>query len=281
MQYRHSFHAGTFADVHKHVALLALLAALKRKDTPFLYLETHAGRGAYDLAHPSTETSRAAHANLVRLAAAAPVAAELRSYLSHLAAVRARLANTHAYPGSPLLAARELRTQDRAVLHEIVPSEARALERELRGYARTHVEAVDGFTRLRAHLPPPERRSLVLIDPPYEERDDLQRVAAACAEALSRFPSGIVAAWYPIKDVRTTAAWLDALSSTLSGATLVSEWWLYPRDSRVSLNGSGLLILNPPYQFAEQMQLWLAELHALFNTADSGGMSIRTLGPPA
>jgi 23S rRNA (adenine2030-N6)-methyltransferase len=277
MQYRHRFHAGTFADIHKHVTLLALLTALKRKDAGFLYLETHAGRGCYDLAHPSTESSRAAHASLAQLASAAPGAFELTSYLAHLQRLRARLESSHAYPGSPLFAAQELRPQDRAVLIEIVPSEARALERELRGYPRMHVEAADGFAALRAYLPPPERRSLTFIDPPYEEREDFKLVAAACVAALGRFRSGIVAAWYPIKDARTTSAWQSALAGALDCETLVSEWWLYPRDSRVALNGSGLLILNPPYQFAMQMQLWLAELHALFNTAGSGGMSIRTL----
>lgn len=277
MQYRHRFHAGTFADVHKHVTLLALFAALKRKDTGFLYLETHAGRGSYDLAHPSTESSRAAHANLAQLASAAPRAQELTAYLAHVQTLRARLNNAHAYPGSPLFAAQELRAQDRAILNEIVPSEARALERELRSYPRMHVATAEGFAALRAYLPPPERRSLVFIDPPYEEREDFQRVAASCGAALARFRSGIVAAWYPIKDVRTTSAWHNALAGTLDCETLVSEWWLYPRDSRVSLNGSGLLILNPPYQFATQMQLWLAELHALFNTAGGGGMSVRAL----
>jgi 23S rRNA (adenine2030-N6)-methyltransferase len=277
MKYQHSFHAGSFADVHKHITLLALLAALKRKDTAFLYLETHAGSGAYDLAEPSTETSRAAHAGLARLAACAPQAPELQRFIAHLTALRTDLNNSHAYPGSPLFAAQELRAQDRAVLHEIVPSEARALERQLRGYGRMHVEAADGFARLRAYLPPPERRSLVFIDPPYEEREDFKLVAASCAEALGRFRSGIVLVWYPIKDARTTAAWHSALAAKLDCQNLVSEWWLYPRDSRVSLNGSGLLILNPPYQFAAQMRVWLAELHAQFNTAGTGGMSVATL----
>jgi 23S rRNA (adenine2030-N6)-methyltransferase len=277
MKYRHTFHAGTFADVHKHVTLLALLAALKRKDTAFLYLETHAGRGAYDLQHPSTETSRQAAANLAKLLAAPPQAPELRNYLAHLQALRADLANAHVYPGSPLFAARELRAQDRAVLNEIVPSEARALERVLRGYPRMHVETADGFARLRAYLPPPERRTLVFIDPPYEEREDWQRVAQSCAQALRRFRSGIVAAWYPIKDARATATWERALAAALDCENLVSEWWLYPRDSRVSLNGSGLLILNPPYQFDAQMQMWLAELHTQYNNAGRGGVSIRNL----
>jgi 23S rRNA (adenine2030-N6)-methyltransferase len=277
MQYRHSFHAGSFADVHKHVTLLALLTALQRKHSGFLYLETHAGRGSYDLAHPSSEASRAALGALARLAAAAPDATQLRDYLTQLQLLRTHLNNSSAYPGSPLLAAAQLRPQDRAVLLEIVPSEARALMRALRGYGRTHVAEADGFEGLRAYLPPPERRALVLIDPPYETREDFERVAAACLEALRRLRSAVVAAWYPIKDMRTTNAWLAQLAGVLDCENLVSEWWLYPRDSRVSLNGSGLLILNPPYQFAERMHIWLAELQAQFNSTGSGGMTIRTL----
>lgn len=279
MQYRHSFHAGNFADVHKHVALLALLAALQRKDTGFLYLETHAGRGCYDLAQPRTEASRAAQAGLARLAAAAPESPELRHYLTRLVQLRAHLRNPHAYPGSPLLAANELRPQDRAVLFEIVPSEGRALERELRDYSHITVVQADGFEGLRAYLPPPERRSLVLIDPPYEEREDFERVASSCNEALRRLRSAIIAVWYPIKDARTTDAWLARLASVFACTNVVSEWWLYPRDSRVALNGSGLLILNPPYQFAASMHLWLAELHAQFDGAGTGGTNVRTLTP--
>jgi 23S rRNA (adenine2030-N6)-methyltransferase len=281
MQYRHSFHAGSFADVHKHVALLALLAALQRKDSGFLYLETHAGRGAYDLTRPRTEATRAAHSGLARLAASSPATPELRHYLAQLQLLRAHLNNANAYPGSPLLAAAQLRPQDRAVLLEIVPSEARALVRTLRGYERARVAEADGFERLRAYLPPRERRSLVLIDPPYEAREDFESVAAACEEGLRRLRSAVIAAWYPIKDARTTSAWLARLASRIDCENTVSEWWLYPRDSRVSLNGSGLVILNPPYQFAARMHLWLAELHAAFNSAGAGGVSVRTLTTPA
>jgi 23S rRNA (adenine2030-N6)-methyltransferase len=277
MQYRHRFHAGSFADVHKHVTLLALLTALQRKDGGFLYLETHAGRGSYDLTRPGTEATRTAQSGLARLAAAAPGTAELQHYLAQLQLLRAELGNAHAYPGSPLLAAAQLRPQDRAVLLEIVPSEARALLRALRGYARAHVEEANGFERLRAYLPPPERRSLVFIDPPYEERVDFEHVANCCQEALRRLRSAVVVAWYPIKDARTTSAWLTRMAPAIGCDNVVCEWWLYPRDSRVSLNGSGLLILNPPYQFAARLHLWLTELHAQFNTTDAGGMSIRTL----
>lgn len=278
MKYRHTFHAGGFADVHKHVTLLALLAALKRKDTAFLYLETHAGRGAYDLQSRSA-TDREAQTGLAKLVAAAPQCAELAGFVAKLHAARSRLDAPHAYPGSPLFAAQELRPQDRAVFTEIVPAEARALQRVLRGYARVHVETADGFARLRAYLPPPERRSLALIDPPYEERDDWQRVVQGCQEALRRFRSGIVAAWFPIKDARSIAVWERTWAAALQCETLVSQWWLYPRDSRVSLNGSGVLILNPPYRFATRMQLWLAELHAKYAHGGSGGVSVHTLRP--
>jgi 23S rRNA (adenine2030-N6)-methyltransferase len=263
--------------VHKHVTLLALLTALQRKVSGFLYLETHAGRGAYDLKRPGTEATCTAQSGLERLAAAAPETTELRHYLEELQRLRARLANSHAYPGSPLLAAAQLRPQDRAVLFEIVPSEARALVRALHGFRRARVEEANGFERLRAYLPPQERRSLVFIDPPYEERADFESVATSCEQALRRLRSAIVAAWYPIKDARTSTAWLARLAKLLDCENVVSEWWLYPRDSRVALNGSGLVILNPPYQFAARMHLWLPELHAQFHSAVAGGLSIRTL----
>lgn len=281
MQYRHSFHAGNFADVHKHVTLLALLAALQKKDGGLLYLETHAGAGLYDLAQPKTEASRASHSALAELCGAAPRAAELQHYCSELARLRAALNNPAAYPGSPLWAAAQLRPQDRAVLLEIVPSMARALERALHGYPHTHVEEADGFSRLRAFLPPRERRCLVLIDPPYEEASDFESVAAACQEALRRLKSAVIAAWYPIKDARTTNAWLSRLALTVDCDNAVAEWWLYPRDSRVALNGSGLVILNPPYQFAARMRAWLSDLHAKFPSPGAGGVSVRTLTQPA
>jgi 23S rRNA (adenine2030-N6)-methyltransferase len=256
LRYRHRFHAGSFADVHKHVTLLALLTALQRKDSGFLYLETHAGGGAYDLTRPNTEAMRTADA---------------------LERLRTQLGNGRAYPGSPLLAAAQLRPQDRAVLFELVPSEARALARALHGFTRARVEEANGFERLRACLPPRERRSLIFIDPPYEERTDFENVAKGCEQALQRLRSAIVAAWYPIKDARTSAAWLARLAQRVDCENLVSEWWLYPRDSRVALNGSGLVILNPPYQFAARMHLWLPELHAQFKSAGAGGWSVRTL----
>ena len=162
------------------------------------------------------------------------------------------------------------------MLFEIIPAEARALERTLKGYAHTRIEAGDGFAGLRAHLPPRERRCLVLIDPPFEERTDFDSIALACQEALRRLPSALIAAWYPIKEARTTDVWLTRLAGMLECGNTVGEWWLYPRDSRVALNGSGMLILNPPYEFAARMRAWLEELRELFSTPGSGAR-VRTL----
>jgi 23S rRNA (adenine2030-N6)-methyltransferase len=275
MKYRHSFHAGNFADVHKHVTLLALLAALKRKDKGFLYLETHAARGAYELA---SAESALGIGKLARSPCAAP---ELRAYTERVSSFRAETHNSHAYPGSPLLACRELRQQDRGVLIEQVPAEAAALERALEAAslaARVRVERGNGFELLRASLPPAERRGLMFIDPPYEEtREDFARVSAAIAEALRRFATGVIATWYPIKDERLTVAWQGTLARTLECEAFLGELWLYPRDARVALNGSGMLVVNPPYLVAEQMQKWLPELLKILEPGPSSGVSIRRL----
>jgi 23S rRNA (adenine2030-N6)-methyltransferase len=276
VKYRHSFHAGNFADVHKHVTLLALLTSLKRKEKGFAYLETHAGRGAYDLSHPSPEAAE----GIGRFTRGEHNADELRNYAAWIANFRASRQQARAYPGSPAMAAHELRAQDRAVLCEIEPTEARLLERELEGHARMRVERGDGFERLRAWLPPIERRGLIFIDPPYEQtREDFQKVTAAVVDALQRFNTGVIAAWYPIKDERETQQWHATFANAVGSETLASEMWLYPRDSKVALNGSGLLIVNPPYQLAERMQRWLPELRSRLDVGHTGGASVTRLPP--
>ena len=280
MKYRHAHHAGNFADVHKHVTLLALLTALRRKEKGFLYLETHSGRGVYDLSDSAAE----ACTGIMRLASAACAATELRQYLVRVMELRRQRASARLYPGSPWLAAMELRAQDRAVLIEQQPAEARALQRSLAavpGRPRIQVETGDGFERLRAALPPRERRGLIFIDPPYEDtRDDFERSHAAACEALRRFPTGVLAIWYPIKDERAIAAWQAGLARDVGRQMLLAELWLYPRDAQVALNGSGMLIVNPPYLLEEGMGSWLAELHRHLDAGHGGGAVTRHLTRP-
>jgi 23S rRNA (adenine2030-N6)-methyltransferase len=280
VKYRHSYHAGNFADVHKHATLLALLAALKRKDKGFLYFDSHAGRGSYELAAGGGEAQGGVGPFLDH----PHRAEELRNYAALLARFRSVRGNSQFYPGSPLLAAHELRAQDRGVFVELQGAEAHALSASLEALApqsasaRLRVERGDGLKLLHAALPPPERRALLFIDPPYEEtREELPRVAAAVQDGLRRFATGVFAVWYPIKERRVTAAWHADWSREVLVPTLVSELWLYPPDSRVSLNGSGVLIVNPPWQIAERMRDWLPELAAALGAGGSGGADVRML----
>lgn len=289
MKYRHEFHAGNFADVHKHVTLVALLRALQRKDKGLLVAETHAGRGLYVGGHDGHLGSEIRD-GYARLAAATPattgLSPEIADYLAAerdvLAGALGTAARPPAYAGSPLLIASLLRPQDRAVCCEIQPSECRALAASLRAWPRAQSRCADGAATLRALLPPPERRALLLIDPPYEEVAEFDAALEATREALARLPNAVIALWYPIKDDRQLAPWLRRCAGVLSplgAATLQCELWRHPRDSRVALNGSGLLIVNAPWQLDERMQQWLPELGNLLALEAQGGTALRWLVP--
>jgi 23S rRNA (adenine2030-N6)-methyltransferase len=260
MKYRHQFHAGNFADVHKHVILLEVLRALTRKDKGLLFVDTHAGRGEYDLhpgdsAHPAEWQSGAA-----KILAATPRHAALVHYRNEIAG--GQHGGSLRYSGSPLLAARTLRAHDRIVLFETQREEAAHLREGLPPGVRARVEGTDGFAGLRALMPPPERRGCLLIDPPYEEREDLARVLAAVADTLLRFKSAVMLLWLPIKLKADFDAWLSQLEAT-AAPLLTSLLWMHPCDSRAALNGSAVVVVNPPYLVEQQMREWLPELCAL------------------
>jgi 23S rRNA (adenine2030-N6)-methyltransferase len=268
MKYRHQYHAGNFADVHKHVALLEVLHALMRKDKGLLFVDTHAGRGDYDL-HPGDREHPAEwQAGVARLLAATPRHAALVRYREivgrgmHGASLR--------YAGSPLLAAGVLRPVDRAVFFETQREEAGHLRKVLGERERTRVEVADGFAGLRALLPPPERRGCVLIDPPYEEREDLGRALAAVHDALTRFESAVLLLWLPVKLRTDFDAWFANLGVAVARPVLASLLWMHPCDSRAALNGSALVLINPPYLLEEGMREWLPELRAMLGGPQSG-----------
>ena len=270
MKYRHSFHAGNFADVHKHVALLATITALQRKDKGFLYLETHAGRGAYDLSE--SPASRSSRTGLSRILGDTVEAPEIQAYGTAVKRWRELVKDRNAYPGSPVLAASALREQDRAIMIEMQPPEAHALERAVSHHANVRVEIGDGYEKIRAHVPPAQRRGLVLIDPPYEESSrDFERARTAVGEVLQRFATAVIMLWYPIKEARDTQLWRKRLIGGLQQPALVSELWVHPCDSRIALNGSGLVIIHPPYQLARRMQSWLPQLAGMLDAAGTGG----------
>jgi 23S rRNA (adenine2030-N6)-methyltransferase len=268
MKYRHQYHAGNFADVHKHVLLLEVLDALTRKDKGLLFVDTHAGRGGYalhpgDPQHPAEWQSGAGRLLAVGLRHPA-----LTRYLEIISA------GVHGgsldYPGSPLLAMRLLRAVDRAVFFETQREEAGSLRKVLDGAARRRVEVADGFAGLRALLPPPERRGCVLIDPPYEERGDFSRVHDAVVDSLQRFPTGVLLAWLPLKLRADFDLWFGALARATTRPLLASLLWLHPPDSRAALNGSAMVLVNPPYLLEPGVRAWLPELGGALGGARAG-----------
>jgi 23S rRNA (adenine2030-N6)-methyltransferase len=279
MPYDHSFHAGNFADAHKHVALLALLDALALKAKGYLYVDTHAAAGTAELHGAEARRSGEARGGWLQLAGAQADSPEIASWIAAVREAQADI-GIGRYPGSPVLAARRLRAQDRGLAFEMRAPTARALERALiatRAGARMRVQAGDGLAGLVAAWPPQERRSLALIDPPYERPDEEAQTLATVARALERFESGVAAIWFPIKRRRELDLWLARCAARLTRPTLAAMVWLHPLDSAAGLNGSGMLVVNPPYAFSQRLDAWQEELCALLGGAAHGGHETRWL----
>jgi 23S rRNA (adenine2030-N6)-methyltransferase len=266
MKYSHGFHAGNFADVVKHLVLLQVLEALRRKSTAFFVLDTHAGRGAYELVPPRS-ASRSEHQDGIdRLLAATTDAPALLDYLALIRALDApdnRSATLRRYPGSPLIIASRLREGDRATFLELNAAEARALRRVLAEHRNVRVDCADGYEAIRSQLPPPERRGLVFIDPPYElQQAEFERALQALEQGRQRWPTGIYALWYPIKRRAAIAQFHARLKATGMRKILCAELGIYPADSRVGLNGCGMIIVNPPFELDLALGAALPALHA-------------------
>ena len=274
MKYRHQYHAGNFADVHKHVLLLEVLRTLTRKDKGLLFVDTHAGRGEYDLHPGDVEHPAEWQAGAAKILGSTPKHAALSRY-RELVAAGAHGGSLH-YPGSPMLAARTLRPVDRAVFFETQREEAGHLRKVLPDGVRTRVEIGDGFAGLRALLPPPERRGCVLIDPPYEEREDHTRNVTAVKDALQRFESAVLILWLPVKLRSDFDSWFSMLQAAVQRPVLASLLWMHPCDSRAALNGSALVLVNPPYLIDEEMHGWLPELEQLLGGEQSGSEVLAT-----
>lgn len=272
MNYRHAFHAGNHADVLKHVLLLALLDALKRKDTPFFVLDTHAGRGRYLLGGNESRKTAEADGGIVRLFGASRLPAPVEAYLQAVQADNP-VGALVAYPGSPLLAAQAMRPQDRLAACELQAEEAAELKALFAHDARVAVHARDGYTALRALLPPRVgetrfARGLVLVDPPYEAQDEeYPRILDALREGLQRWPNATYAVWYPIKQRRSLQPFFRKAAALPAKAALVAELQVRPDDSPLRLNGSGMLVINPPWQFDAAIAPVLPALQAALGEA--------------
>lgn len=257
MNYRHAFHAGNFADVFKHVILIRLLDALKRKPAAFHFYDTHAGRGRYDLRGTPARRTLEYRDGIQRILDAEPVPAPLRAYVDLVRSVnRGKASDAPVYPGSPLLASLLLRAQDRMTFCEAQDEEAGALRSLFRDERRARVQHRDGYAALKALLPPRERRGLVLIDPPFEEQSrEFAVIESALDDALRRWATGSYAIWYPVKLRHPVAAFHRRLAARAT-RVLVTELLLHPDDTARRLNGCGFAIVNPPWR----IDAWLAEL---------------------
>jgi len=277
VNYRHAFHAGNFADVHKHVALLMLLEHLRKKPKPFFVLDTHAGRGLYDFKSREAERGAEWQNGVAKVVASKWDQPEVAAYVR---ATRRSPTGERAlrfYPGSPLLIAEQLRDTDRAVFVEQQTDEAQFLRKEAQGLARVSVLNQDGYAALKAHLPPKENRGLVLIDPPFETADEFDRLTKALLFGLERWSNGTFCVWYPIKAGGAHARFHRQLKDSGVKKLLVSEFNIKPADSPLGLNGSGLLVANPPYQLDERLQAVLPELHRVVSPNGEGDVKTEWL----
>lgn len=268
MNYRHAFHAGNFADVIKHIVLARILTYLHEKPAAFRVIDTHAGAGLYDLTGDEATRSgewRTGIARLMQARLSEPVAALVAPYLDIVRAFNPKRDLT-AYPGSPLIARALLRPQDRLVACELEPKARKQLIGALRRDTQARVVDLDGWTALPAFVPPQERRGLVLVDPPYEDRGEFKNLGDGFATAYTKWPTGIYMLWYPVKERRATDALARHVASiaNASGPTdakcLRVEFSVAPSIPRSGLVSAGLLIVNPPWTLASELKAILPEL---------------------
>lgn len=272
MNYRHAFHAGNFADVVKHTILTRILVYLMRKDAPFRVIDTHAGVGLYDLFGDQAERTgewQEGIALLVERGLPAPAADLVAPYL---AAVRAQNPDglLRYYPGSPFIARHMLRSQDRLMALELHPADAEALKENFAGDIQTRVTHLDGWAALGTHLPPKEKRGLVLVDPPFEQKGEFARMAQSLEKAHRRWPGGTYAYWYPLKEPEAVSAYIKALKATGIPKILRLELTISPPATPPRLFGTGMVVVNPPYVLEAEMGVLLPELAALLGGGHGG-----------
>ncbi len=279
MNYRHSFHAGNFADVLKHAVLTRILVHLRAKPAPFRVIDTHAGVGLYDLAGEEAGRSGEWREGIERLVSR-PIAAGARTLLApYLEAVAALngAGRLTAYPGSPALVRAFLRPQDRLVACELEPKAAAALARYLGTDRRSKAVAIDGWTALNAYVPPRERRGLVLIDPPFEDADDFPRLAQALEAAHRKWAGGTYLMWYPLKE-RTEP---DALARRLRRSAIpkvlrvelgiaAPQSATAPGTAEQRLRACGLIVVNPPWTLAGELEVLLPALANVLSGEGAG-----------
>ena len=286
MNYRHAFHAGGFADVIKHIVLVRILSYLHEKASPFRFIDTHAGAGLYDLTSEEARRGGEWLTGIARLRQArfsAETATLIEPYLDIVRAFNPE-PELKVYPGSPLIARALLRPQDRLTACEVESKARKRLVEALHHDTQARVVDVDGWLALPAFVPPNERRGLVLIDPPYEQKDEFERLADGFAQAFSRWPNGGYLLWYPVKSRRATDGLArrvaDAVTAGPSpGKCLRLEFSVAPQDLGTALTSAGLLMVNPPWTLAGELKAILPELQKPLGQGGAGRFRLEAPKP--
>ena len=262
MNYRHSFHAGNFADVMKHIVLTRIIEYLKLKDKAFRVIDTHAGSGIYALTEGDAARTGEWHGGIEKLLNARLEGKAADLLLPYVLAVQAQNGSGElkSYPGSPKITRSLLRKQDRLTAIELHPQDARRLAKLFEGDYQTRVIELDGWLSLGAHLPPKEKRGLVLIDPPFEESGEFDRLIEGLQKAYGRWPGGIYALWYPVKDRTAVVKFHDALAQSGISKILRAELMVRGLSNEARLDGSGMIIVNPPFVLEAELRQLLPML---------------------
>lgn len=278
LSYRHQFHAGNVSDVFKHALLSRLLIALARKDKPFFVLDTHAGLGLYDLEHPWSQKTAEWRHGIGRVWARADAPEALQPYLD---AVRADNPDGHLrhYPGSPRIARRLMRPADRLALCELNKDDCAALNAVFAGARHTAIHNQDGFTAIRAFLPPQEKRGLTFIDASFDQADEFGRIIRAVKEAHTRFATGMIAVWYPLMAPAAMQAFARSLQAARLPKTLQLELTVHPEDWTEHIRGSGMIVVNPPFGLDREAPPLLDWLWRALSPEKQGGTRCEWLVP--
>ena len=278
MNYRHIYHAGNFADCLKHTVFSRIITYMQRKDKAFRIVDTHAGPGIYDLSSEEAQKTGEWQDGIGRLLQAewSKKAKELlEPYFSAVQAYNTDDKLQH-YPGSPMLARHLMRQQDRLTLNELHPEDFKSLAKHFAGDIQVKTQEISGWSGLKSNLPPKEKRGILLVDPAFEEKGDFFRMVRGAGEALERFSTGTMCFWYPIKHGLEMKEFnLDMVNVVGHPNTIVTELWV--KDGEKSLNGSGMVIVNPPFTLINDLRIILPEMAKILSQGDDSGWRVNML----
>ena len=279
LSYRHSFHAGNHADVLKHIVLMLIIESLQQKEKGFYYLDTHAGAGLYRLFSQEAEKTAEYAEGIGRLWQRDDLPTEVDRYVKLIRKLNYGGKELRYYAGSPLLAANLLRPQDRALMMELHPSDFPLLRNNFKAFENVTVKIGDGFQQVKATLPPKERRGLVLIDPPYELKEDYDLVVKAIEEGYKRFATGVYAIWYPVVLRQQTKRIVKGLETTGIRKILQIELAVRPDSDQRGMTASGMIVINPPWTLEKQMKSILPYLSTVLAPQGTDSWSVNWITP--